>query len=109
MRKGLVAGIVCFGLLSGCVSEERAAQMRADAAADREQELFSYTKKCTLEYGHIEGTPALAQCTQQLDAENKRLRREGMQALGQALSSMAPSTTTCNTTYGGGYARTNCY
>ena len=64
---------------------------------------------CLNRYGHSPDTPELAQCIQQLDFENKRLRQEGIQALGKVLSSMAPSTTTCNTTYGGGFARTNCY
>jgi hypothetical protein len=64
---------------------------------------------CLNRYGHSPDTPELAQCVQQLDLERQRQIQEGWQALGQTLSSMAPSTTSCNTTYGGGFARTNCY
>jgi hypothetical protein len=84
-------------------------QRRDYSVTNETNSLAALRATCLNRYGHFPDTPELAQCVQQLDSENKRHRREGMQALGQALSSMAPSTTTCNTTYGGGYARTNCY
>ena len=110
MRKGLVAGIVGIGLLAGCVSPERAARMQANAEAKRTAQLSGYAQTCKNDYGHVQGTPELAQCVQLIDNEEQRLRREGMQALGQALESgFSRQTTTCNTTYGGGFANTNCY
>jgi hypothetical protein len=81
----------------------------ARIARTRAEELTRIRQVCINDYGHGQGTPELAQCVQLIDTEQQRLRQEGIQALGQALSSMAPSTTTCNTTYGGGFARTNCY
>ena len=84
-------------------------RFEARIARARGAELKRIRQVCENDYGHIQGTPDFAQCIQQLDLERQRQSQEGMQALGEALSSMAPSTTTCNTTYGGGFARTNCY
>jgi len=73
MRKGLVLGIVVFGLLAGCALRSEKAQREVDRQKRvlRAAELRGFRASCVRDYGMITSTPEWRKCVMELDQVNK--------------------------------------
>ena len=78
MLKVLVAGIVSFGLLAGCMSQQ---ERREQAAQQRATQLGTFRHLCENDYGIKDNTPAMSACMQDMDKEASRRARDAHQSM----------------------------
>ena len=78
MLKVLVAGIVSFGLLAGCTSQQ---ERKEQAAQQRATQLGTFRHLCENDYGIKDNTPAMSTCMQDMDKDASRRASEANQAL----------------------------
>lgn len=117
MRKAVLAGLVGFGLLAGCVGPKDEYQYSdnkgkqcfkkgltfgtpefdqcvgasvnydTETSLKRANKISSYVGKCVIDYGYLNGTPELSKCVQSLDEAAIKKKQDDMKALSDAFSS----------------------
>ena len=78
MLKMLITGIVSFGLLAGCMTQQ---ERRNQEAQQRTAQLGTFKHLCANDYGIKDNTLAMSACMRDLDKEASKSRGEWNQTL----------------------------